>query len=188
ERAEELVLRLERGEDPQSLLTLAGDLCATLRSLGHELRALSGLAPLRDRTGSTPAAAPQIFTEVLALCRGRFQAADVELRVGEVPAEIWLKGRAGELVTALFGLLNAALAAVEFASPKGTGSRWVAVDVTPHDQTLRVRITWPGPLPKDEASLVAVDLAREALEAHGGRLNPEDSPQGQWVLDLSKAA
>ncbi|MCC7440915.1 MAG: hypothetical protein IT285_04745 [Bdellovibrionales bacterium] len=176
ERAEELALRLERGESAQSLSALADELRSGLRALGAEVRALARIEPLSS-AAPEPVDLRSVLADALALSRNRFAAAGVELKepASDSTEETWVLARAGTLVTALFGLLTQALAQTQSRQ----AARWVRLEPLPRG----FRIC----LPASEGPSEAFELAREAAQCHEGTFEvSQDLERGEsrWELRL----
>lgn len=159
----------------------------------HGLRAFSRNA---DKDPIRPVSLQSVIADTLALCRSRFEACSVDLRIGSIP-DVQVGGRGGQLAQILLNLLSNALdAAVD------SQERWTSIEVKILGSGVQVVVNDSGHgIPPELASRImepffttkdvdkgtglGLSIAKGLAEDHGGSLVLDTSASHtSFVLEL----
>jgi C4-dicarboxylate-specific signal transduction histidine kinase len=184
------VLARRRELDPEVVEQLAERLITTTKRMAAIVAGLRTYSRDDAQEPLRPVGLARIVEDSLALCRGRFLGAGIELRVGPIPAELTIMARPVQVTQVLLNLLNNA-----FDAASDSEERWVAleVDALPEIHAIRVSDSGPG-VPEalrtkifvpffttkavGKGTGLGLSLCASIMNAHGGDvlLAPQTSP------------
>jgi PAS domain S-box-containing protein len=195
----------ERGSAPPEMVvrtsTVIGKTAERIAKIVKSLRQIS-----REGSGDLfhPTAVSKILGETLEVCRAKFKANGVELRLPQAIPEVSIPCREVQIAQALLNLLqNAFDAALE-----QDGERWVRLEVKPGDGRVAISVIDSGPgvpselhsrigepffttKPVGKGTGLGLSLSKSIVEDHGGSLE-YDQDHGHTrfslVLPLAREA